>query len=578
MEKRSLTPLRSSSWPSRWPSSVVAAFFGAVISATVPFPAHAAFAPSAEGSTLAVATDHAYATQAALELLHSGGNAFDGAIAAALTLGVVNPTASGLGGGGFALVYVAKERKIVALDFRETAPAQLDVERMLTKNQPARGLAIGVPGEPAGLEWLSVHYGKKSLAADALPAAQLANTGFFVGHHLAEGVSRFHEYIGLSPEIAQVFLPGGRPIEYRSTLRRPDLARTISRFGAEGAKPFYTGDVASKIVESARGAGGTLSASDLAGYRVHERAPLTKTIDGRTIATMPAPSAGGLMLLETLTMFGANSSSPLASMGFGSSAYLHTIAEVMRGAISDRVRLASDPEVSPGVVAAYEQALDAQQLAARRARIEPNKVLLAPEFRTQESGTSHLIVADAEGNVVTLTTTVNGPFGARVLAGDTGIVLNDELTDFSSAQDISGFGVIGLGPNRPRPGARPVSSMTPTIVLEGGVPILAAGGSGGQRIATGVTQATLSRLIFGMDAAACVSAPRIFVSGATPEILVESEVAEDVRAGLRARGEKVKDELMPFSAVQMVVWDRKGPAVRVFSASDPRKLGLAAAQ
>jgi gamma-glutamyltranspeptidase / glutathione hydrolase len=568
--KRSLTRARR--------CSVGAALLGAVISATAPFPARAAFPPSAEGSAIAVATDHAYATQAALDLLHGGGNAFDGAIAAALTLGVVNPTASGLGGGGFALVYVAKDRKVIALDFREAAPNQLDVEKMHTKNQLDRGVAIGVPGEPAGLEWLSVHYGKKSLAADALPAAQLANSGFFVGHHLAMGVDRFQKYIGVSPDISKIFIPDGRPVAYRTTLRRPDLARTIFRFGTEGAKPFYTGDVAAKIVESAHAAGGTLSASDLAGYRVHERAPLTKTIDGRTIATMPAPSAGGLMLLEALTMYGADTSSPLAAMGFGSSAYLHTVAEVMRGAIADRVRLASDPEVDPGVGAAYEQALSAEQLAARRAKIDPNKVKLAPEFKTHESGTSHLIVSDAEGNVVSLTTTVNGPFGARVMAGDTGIVLNDELTDFSSAQDITGFGVIGLGPNRPRPGARPVSSMTPTIVLEGGVPILAAGGSGGQRIATGVTQATLSRLIFGMDAAACVSAPRIFVSGATPEILVESEVTEDVRAGLRARGEVVKDELMPFSAVQMVVWDRKGSSTRIFSASDPRKLGLAAAQ
>jgi gamma-glutamyltranspeptidase/glutathione hydrolase len=189
------------------------------------------------------------------------------------------------------------------------------------------------------------------------------------------------------------------------------------------------------------------------------------------------------------------------------------------------------------------------------------------------------VVADAEGNVVSLTTTVNGPFGARVVAGDTGVLLNDELTDFSAASEVAPFGVTGPGLNRPRANARPVSSMTPTIVLENGVPILALGGSGGTRIATNVLQATLARLVFQLDPSACISAPRIAVNGTNPEIFLEPEIAADVRAGLIARGEQVKDERFLQTGVQMIAWDRKpGAPFRVLAATDPRKQGLSVAQ
>ena len=265
-------------------------------------------------------------------------------------------------------------------------------------------------------------------------------------------------------------------------------------------------------------------------------------------------------------------------MGFGSSAYLHTMAEAMRGAIADRVRMAGDPDVETGVGTAFEHALDSEQLSARRVRIVPNSTLQAPEFRTREHGTSHLVVADADGNVVALTTSINDPFGARVVAGDTGIILNNQLDDFSAPADIRGFGVVGLGPNRPRAGARPVSSMTPTIVLENGQPILAVGGSGGERIATAVTQAAVARLVFGLDPSVCVSAPRVHVDGGSTELLVDPEIADDVRQALRARGETPKDEPFMLSAVQMVAWDRTGGGVRVFAASDPRKVGFSAAE
>jgi gamma-glutamyltranspeptidase/glutathione hydrolase len=542
------------------------------------------FAPSAEGSRLAVATDNGAATEAALATLAAGGNAADAAVTAALTMGVVNPVASGLGGGGFALVYSEADHRTTVVDFREVAPSRVAVEELSARSQrrgdtaDKRGASVGVPGEPLGLEWIVKRYGRRSLADDSAPAAAIAEHGFSVSHYLGETIASFADRISASPELSAALLPGGVPAPYRARVVRPDLARTIRRFGAEGAHIFYDGAVGAKIVAAVQAAGGTLDASDLAAYRVKERPPLERTVGTRTIETMPAPSAGGLMLLETLQMFGATPQSPLHSMGFGSSAYLHMIAEAMRGAVADRVRIAGDPDADAKIGGAYDHALDPGQLAARRARIEPNRTHPAPEFRSREQGTTHLIVADAAGNVVTLTTTVNAPFGAQVVAGDTGVILNDELDDFSSPQDLVGFGVVGLGPNRPRPGVRPASSMTPTIVFEGGVPILAAGGSGGGRIATGVTQVALARLVFGLDPSACVSSPRIHVSSSSADLTVDPEISEDVRAGLRARGESLKDERYPHAAMQLVAWERSGPAVRILAASDPRKGGLAAAQ
>lgn len=569
-------------------SAALAGLVGLVVA--LPRPSNAAYPPSADGATMAAASDHAEATRAAIDVMSNGGNAIDGAIAAALTLGVVNPSASGVGGGGFALVYSAKDKKVTVLDFRETAPATYSNDVLWPPPKPGqeppknrwtwtgpKGGVVGVPGEPAGLEELSRRWGKKSLADDARHAIALAQHGFVVGRHTADQIAAFKDRLKTVPNMASSFLPGGTPAAFAQRVTRPELATTLARYAAHGKSFMYTGPTAQKIVDAVKATGGTMTMDDLAAYQVKERAPLTRTIDGRTIYTMPAPSAGGLMLLETLTMFGASPQSALAPMGFGSSNYLHHLAEAMRGAWSDRVRLASDPDVEKGVDKAFEQALDPAQITARKARIEPMKTHAPQEFKTNEKGTSHLVTADAEGNVVALTTTVNGPFGASIVAGDTGILLNNELDDFGHPDDAKAWGQNADYPNRPRPRARPVSSMTPTIVLENGVPILAVGGSGGPRIATGVTQATLARLVFDLEPAACVSHPRMHTQGA--DLLLDKEIAADVRIGLEARGEKVKDEMFNGAAVQMVAWKRaQGQPVRVLAASDPRKVGFAAAR
>jgi len=561
---------------------------GALHVAAFPGSTGAAYPPSAEGRSVAVTTDHADATRAALDVLGAGGNAADGAVAAALALGVVNPSASGIGGGGFALVYSAADGRVTALDFRETSPAAFSSAVLWPPPKAGeaakdrfgwsgpRGGAVGVPGEPAGLELLSRRFGKKSLAESAAPAVALAQGGFYLGRHTADVVGAFRERLQTMPGLSPAFLPGGGPAPFGTRVRRPELAATLQRFGAEGKKAIYEGDTGRKIVDAVHAAGGTLSREDLAAYQVKERAPLSRVIDGRAIYTMPAPSAGGLMILETLQMWGASRSSALVPMGFGSSGYLHTVAEVMRGAFADRARSASDPDVEKGTEAAYNAALEPAQLAARRAKILPDKTHTPTEFKTKEQGTSHLVVADRAGNVVTLTTTVNGPFGSGVVAGDSGVLLNNQLDDFSSVEDAKIFGRNDGGPNRPRPRTRPVSSMSPTIVLEGGVPILAVGGSGGTRIATGATQAVLARLLFDLDPIACVSHPRVHTQGA--QLFLDPEISPDAREGLVRRGEQVKDEPFLGSAIQMVAWQRGKDGVKLLAASDPRKAGLAAAR
>ncbi|CAN5316828.1 gamma-glutamyltransferase [soil metagenome] len=529
-------------------------------------------APPKPRAHLAVATDHEAATQAAVTVMSQGGNALDGAIAAALVLGVVSPAASGIGGGGFALVWSERDKKLVALDFREIAPLGISAEASVARK--TKGVAVGIPGEPAGLFWLSTHGAKLSLAVDAAPAIALARNGFAVGQHLSDAITKLHglwEGTLLAPELSPFgTTPAGQQ------WHRVALAHTLDRFAVEGKEPFYSGDIGEKIRVAAVGDGSSMTIADLAGYQVRERTALSRTFGKRTVSTMPAPSAGGLMLLEHLVMWGADGRSSLHAFGFGTSAYDHAIAETMRGAIADRARFAGDPAFEVDVGKSYDRLLDDTHLAARRRAMLPDRTRPGVEFKSVEDGTSHLVVVDSDGNVVSLTTTVNSPFGARILVGDTGIWLNDELNDFSVPDDVAGYGTSGLGPNPPRGGARPVSSMTPTIVFENGEPILAVGGSGGRRIATAVTQATLCRLVFDADPTACVSAPRIYTNGTT--LFVDPEVPESTRADLTAAGETIVTETMLGSGVQMIAIDRSSSTMTFRAAADPRKLGVAFAR
>jgi gamma-glutamyltranspeptidase / glutathione hydrolase len=522
-------------------------------------------------------TDHVDASKAAMDVLGAGGSAVDAAVVAALVLGVVSPSGSGLGGGGFALVYTAKDKKLTSFDFRECAPAGLTPEALRASKGPRRGASIGVPGEPLGLETLETRFGSLKLSALTEVAAKIAENGFFVSRHLAEAAQRSGARMAPGSEVSKVLFPNSQGAAFASLVHRPELAKTLRLYGQQGAAVFYTGEFQAPIVNAAKSAGGALTAADLAAYRVVERAPLVRDVGGKRVATMSAPSAGGLMLQETLGMFGTGPDSSLFSLGFGSSDYLHTLAEAMRGAIADRVRLAGDPAYESTVEASYNKALELAQLAARKQKIELNKTHLTPEFKTTEQGTTHIVVVDADGNAVSLTTTVNSAFGSGIAVPGAGFLLNDEMDDFSGPDDVAGFGVVGLGPNRPRGKARPVSSMTPTIVVGTEGVELVVGGSGGPRIATGVTQAALCRLVFGLDPMACVSAPRVHVSSGAG-ILLEREASLDTKKALEAKGEVPTVEPSPATGIHMIAVEHEGGKTRILAAGDPRKGAFATAK
>ncbi len=519
----------------------------------------------------AVATESGVATREAGRVLEAGGNAFDAAICAALVGGFTNPSSSGIGGGGFALVWSARDKKAYAVDFREPAPQGLDAAALEKRPVPAekRGQTVGVPGEVAGLFALSERFGKLKWRDVVTRAARLAELGFAAEQHTTEQVNEQQQgAIAQSPTFRSVYLPAGKPLALGQKLRATKLSRTLARIAATGKRAFYEGPVALDLVKAAQSAGGALSLADLASYRPVDREPLAVEWAGKRVLTMPAPSAGGLLLAETLASFRPDE---LTAMNDAPAKRIHLLAEAMRGAAADRARYYGDPAFVPVDVA---KLLAPERMARRKARFAEDRTHTQPRFGLEDAGTHHLVTADADGNWVTLTTTVNEAFGSKLVAEQSGVILNNELTDFSPNESVLVFGM-KESPNRPRPGARPVSSMTPTIVLEGGVPSAALGGSGSLTIGPNVTQVLLNRFVYAMPAATAVAAPRFTIpaprTGQT--LWLESALATPYAADLEARGELLLTKDLK-SAVQLVV--RDGNALT--AAADPRKQGSAHAQ
>jgi gamma-glutamyltranspeptidase/glutathione hydrolase len=347
-------------------------------------------------------------------------------------------------------------------------------------------------------------------------------------------------------------------------LTNPKLAKTLARLKNEGPRAIYEGAIAEDVVAAAGANGGALSREDLSEYRVRERAPLVVPWEGLEVVTMPPPSAGGLMVAETLGLF---SRAELERAGIGTAHGMHLLAEAMRGAMADRACCVGDPDF---VNVEPQKLLAPERLAKRKKLIAADRTHLVQRFLESTNGTHHLVVADARGNVVSLSTTVNSPFGADITAEKSGIVLNDELDDFTANADAKRLGVKG-NPNAARPGARPVSSMTPTIVLRGGRPVLALGGSGGTSIAPNVTQVLLASLVTGLTPEAAVSAPRFRLAAKDATLLLDEGFGEAVRAELRWRGEIVNANPNTSASVQLLRWDDG----RLSGAADPRKRGLA---
>ena len=516
-----------------------------------------------------VASESPGATREAGRVLAAGGNAFDAAVCAALVAGFTDPVSSGIGGGGFALLWSARDKKSIVIDFRETAPAGIDAAVLDQRPVPPekRGQTVGVPGEVAGLFELHQRYGKLTWRELVTRAATLSARGFATEPHTAMQLADQQKgLLASSPHFRSVYLPGGSAAKLGTQLRSPRLSKTLTRIAAEGKRGLYEGPVASDIVQAVKGAGGSLELADLANYRVVEREPLRVSWGGKQVLTMPPPSAGGLLLAETLSLF---SPTELTAMNDAPSKRLHLLAEAMRGAAADRARFVGDPAFVNVDVA---KLLSPARMAKRKALIAAERTHTLPRFGLEDAGTHHLVTADGDGNWVTLTTTVNDAFGAKLVAEQSGIILNNQLTDFATPDSVTVFGMTE-SPNRVRPGARPVSSMSPTLVLENGAPSLALGGSGALTIAPNTTQVLLNRVAYGMTAEAAVAAPRFTIP--TPRtgqtLWLESALAKPYGDDLTARGELLlsKDSR---NAVQLVARENG-----VFSAAaDPRKQGAAA--
>jgi gamma-glutamyltranspeptidase/glutathione hydrolase len=534
----------------------------------------ASTAGRAEGRFGAVAAEHPRAAEIGLSMLERGGNAVDAAIATAYAVCVLNTSSCGIGGGGFMLVNHA-DGNVSALDYRETAPglAHRDVfqrdGQVVPELSRRGGLAVAVPGEIAGLEAARERFARLPRDVLMAPAIALAHDGFPLGPHLAGWISQNLTALRAAPAIAAIFLdPAGNQWPEGQLIRMPALAATLERVASEGTAAFYHGPIADQIVTAVHDAGGMLSASDLADYQPHWRHPLRGTYRGYEVFTMPPPSSGGV-IVEILNIL---ANDDLAALGAANPAYLHLLAEAMGSGFADRARWYGDPGFTEVPIDRLTSPAYGTML---RSRIKPDSTLPQDRYGTApDAGTSHLSVIDADGMAVACTTTINTAFGSMLVAGDTGVILNNEMDDFSVAPGVPNvFGLIGGEANAVAPGKRPLSSMTPIIVRAAGKPRVVAGGSGGPLIISATLQTVLGILDFGLDPAAAIAAPRIHQQWAPPALITETELPAATAADLTARGHTIRR--LPFTGAVSVVTARDGKLV---AAGDLRKQGGAAAR
>ncbi|MBB6377858.1 gamma-glutamyltranspeptidase/glutathione hydrolase [Pseudonocardia eucalypti] len=489
-----------------------------------------AMRPEAVGDGGAVASIDPYASAIGLEVLRSGGNAVDAAVATAAALGVTEPYSTGIGGGGFFVYYDAASGKVSTLDGRETAPAAADANHFTENGQAinadeamSSGLAVGVPGTPATWDEAARRWGTRPLAELLKPAAELARNGFVVDQafraQTEENAKRFARF----PATAQLYLPGGQPPDVGTTLRNPDLAATYDRLGAKGVGAIYRGAIGADIVAAANaprtepGQGvrpGKLAPADLAGYQVIPRDPTHTTYRGLDVYGMGAPSSGGIGVAEALNIL--ERTTPRGR----STDLLHRYLEATRLAFADRNRWVGDPAANEVPTAAL---LSKQFADSRACLIDPAHAARSPigagdphapascvapvtvapaPGATEGRNTAHLTVADAKGNVVAYTLTIGKIGGSGMVVPGRGFFLTTVLTDFGFTPAIPG------DPNLPGPGNRPRSSMSPTIVLDRGQPLLAVGSSGGTTILSTITQTLVNRLDLGMSLVDAIAAPR----------------------------------------------------------------------
>jgi gamma-glutamyltranspeptidase/glutathione hydrolase len=551
-----------------------------LLPALLPAPGRPASPPAPIGGGGAVAAADPLAVQVGLDVLRAGGNAVDAAVATALTLAVVYPEAGNLGGGGFAVVRMGGD--LATLDFREVGPARARHDMFLdAQGKPVPGaslvgpLAAGVPGSPAGLYALHQRYGRLPWTRVVAPAQRLAAEGFPVGRHLHDLLDReeTRKLLLRFPESAQVWLPGGSPPAVGSVLRLPHLAATLGRYAGQGPSGITTGPVAAAVERVSTAHGGVLTAADLASYRPEWRQPLTLQAFGWSLATMPLPSSGGVILGQTAGMLERLGWAGLPRFGADRD---HLLAEAFRRAFADRFLL-GDPAATQATEA---QLLDPSWIARRAAQIDlhhatPSAGLKPwPGAEGAPAGgtdTTHLSVVDRDGNLVALTTTLNELFGCGLWVPGAGFFLNDEMDDFAAAPGQPNlFGLVQGEANAVAPGRRMLSSMTPVIAWKGRE-AYALGGRGGSLIPTSVIEVLLDLLVDGDPLQAALDRPRLHHQWLPDRLLAEPDaLSPETRAELERRGHTVliARDSAKLHAVHLL------PDGRVEAASDPRGSGV----
>ncbi len=468
-----------------------------------------------------VGADHAMvvsaqrlASEVGVQIMKQGGNVVDAAVGVGYALAVVWPAAGNLGGGGFMSIRLADGRSTF-LDFREKAPSGAtetmfqDAAGHVVPGRSTEGwLAVGVPGSVAGLDWALSHYGTLPRSTVMAPAIKLARDGFELGPADVTLLDAAASDFAKDPDTAAIFLHQGKPFEAGETLRQPALAATLDAISLNGASAFYGGAIGKAIAEASRAGGGLLQEQDLAAYKPRELAPVRCSYRGYDIQSAPPPSAGGTALCEIL---GILEGYDLRAAGFHSARSIHLTVEAMRRAFHDRQNL-GDPDF---VGNSTSHLLDKDYAAKLRGGIAPDKAtpsasLEAGPASPEGQQTTHFSIADAAGNAVSVTTTLNGWFGIRRVAGTTGILMNNEMDDFASAPAAPNmFGLAGSRANAVAPGKTPLSSMSPTIVTRDGKLVLVIGSPGGSRIISTTLQVILNVVDYGMSLGEAIDAPRV---------------------------------------------------------------------
>ncbi|MDA0804136.1 MAG: gamma-glutamyltransferase [Proteobacteria bacterium] len=530
-----------------------------------------------------VASHNALSSEIAAEILANGGNAIDAGAALGFALAVTLPRAGNIGGGGFMLIHVAALDKTIAIDFRETAPAAASENMYFDENGNVESDASfrfshkssAVPGSVAGLAHIVENYGTMTLAEVLEPAIRLARDGIVVTYDLAEDLARSQRLKNNPASLKKFYKPDGSNYEVGELFKQPDLAWTLSEIARHGVDAFYKGSVAEKIVADMEAHNGLITMEDLTNYRVVEREPVRGNYRGYDIAAMPAPSSGGTHVIQMLNIL---ENFPLAEMGPESADALHITAEAMKFAYADRSKYLGDPDFVEIPTAAMINKDYARDLAAKISmdRAIPSAEIAPGSLAMYESDeTTHYSVMDSEGNMVGNTYTLMFSFGSGVVIEGTGILMNNNMGNFTLRPDIpDAFGLMGSENNTIRPDRRPVSSMSPVFVSRDGKPFFITGTPGGSKIISANMQMVLNVLEYGMNIADAAVAPRIHHQWIPDVLEIESGISPDTVSLLIERGQKINfsQRSAGMGSMQSVMW-KDG---LFYGYSDPRRPGAKA--